>query len=238
MDLSNAIGTTDIFITGGTGYLGSRLIKRLLKRGYRVRALVRPGSKGKVPEGCEVVEGDALDAASYHHWVPEACTFIHLVGVAHPSPRKKELFEKIDLRSVQAATAAVAQQRVKHFVYVSVVQSPIRIMADYQRARAAGEQCIKSMMEGAAPAIASATFLRPWYVLGPGHWWPLLLLPLYWIGKRSHRWREKAQALELVWLPQMLHALEYAAIQPPSNEEGKLRVWEPRDISKVTPHLM
>jgi len=38
-----------VFITGGTGYMGKRLIKRLLERKYQVKALVRKGSEGKIP---------------------------------------------------------------------------------------------------------------------------------------------------------------------------------------------
>ena len=50
-----------IFITGGTGYIGTRLIKALLKEGdYHIKALARKGSEQKLPAGCEVVEGNAL----------------------------------------------------------------------------------------------------------------------------------------------------------------------------------
>src|SRR5437773_9031680 len=54
-----------VFITGGTGYMGRRLIVDLLARRHLVRALVRPGSEGKLPPGCPAVLGDALNAASY-----------------------------------------------------------------------------------------------------------------------------------------------------------------------------
>ncbi|MEK6570662.1 MAG: NAD(P)H-binding protein, partial [Bacteroidota bacterium] len=50
-----------VFITGGTGYMGRRLIPELLRRGHEVRALVRNGSELKLPAGCPFIVGDALD---------------------------------------------------------------------------------------------------------------------------------------------------------------------------------
>ena len=41
----------EIFLTGATGFLGSSLAAELLRRGHRVRALVRPGSESRVPAG-------------------------------------------------------------------------------------------------------------------------------------------------------------------------------------------
>jgi UDP-glucose 4-epimerase len=54
----------DVFVTGGTGYMGSRLISILLVRGHRVRVLARQTSLGRVPDGATPVVGDALDAES------------------------------------------------------------------------------------------------------------------------------------------------------------------------------
>src|SRR5512143_612939 len=47
----------EVFVAGGTGYIGSRLVPLLLSRGHRVRALARPGSERRLPPGCEVVSG-------------------------------------------------------------------------------------------------------------------------------------------------------------------------------------
>src|SRR3954468_2475106 len=85
-----------IFITGGTGYMGQRLIRRLLDRGHQVRALVRSGSEKKLASGCTPVVGNALDASSYAENISPADTFIQLVGVAHPSPAKAAEFRRID----------------------------------------------------------------------------------------------------------------------------------------------
>src|SRR5207244_1448920 len=80
-----------VFLTGGTGYLGSRLIPRLLSRGHRVRALVRPGSEARLPAGAEPVPGNALDASTFRDAVAPADTLVHLVGVSHPGPSKAPL---------------------------------------------------------------------------------------------------------------------------------------------------
>ncbi len=53
-----------VLVTGATGYLGGALIPALVARGHRVRGLVRPGSKRKLPPGGEPVAGDPLQAAS------------------------------------------------------------------------------------------------------------------------------------------------------------------------------
>ena len=80
-----------VFITGGTGYIGTRLIKALQQKNFHIKALVRKGSENKLPAGCEIIFGDALNATSYQHNISPATVFVHLIGVAHPSPAKKEL---------------------------------------------------------------------------------------------------------------------------------------------------
>ena len=51
-----------VFVTGGTGYRGCRLIPVLLERGHTVRAVARGASASRVPSGATAVVGDALDA--------------------------------------------------------------------------------------------------------------------------------------------------------------------------------
>src|SRR5882757_5298096 len=109
-----------VFITGGTGYIGRRLIPRLLAGGHRVSALVRPQSQGKLPAGCAAVPGDALDAASYRDRIRPATTFVQLVGVAHPSPAKAAEFRSVDLVAGLEAVAVAVGADIRHFVYVSV----------------------------------------------------------------------------------------------------------------------
>lgn len=197
-----------IFIAGGTGYLGSRLIPKLLKRGHEVTALVRKGSEKKVPEGCRIFFGDALDEASYKESVRPADTFVHLVGVAHPSPSKAELFRTIDLPAVRASVGTAVSAGIQHFVYLSVAH-PASVMKAYVQTRMEAEQLIRE-------SGLNATFLRPWYVLGPGHRWAYALIPFYWLFEHLPSYRDSARRLGLVTLKQMIAALVNAIENPPS----------------------
>lgn len=196
-----------VFITGGTGYIGVRLIRLLLQRGHRVKAFVRPGSEHKAPPGAEVVSGNPFEPGEMIPEIPRDGVFVQLLGVPRPSPRKRDLFYRIDLPSVQASAEAAAGAGAGHFIYVSVAQEQTSIMKDYQAVRAEGERCI---LEKGLPH----TFLRPWYVVGPGHWWPILLWPVYQILEWIPATRAKAKALALVSIRQMLDALVAAVEQP------------------------
>jgi uncharacterized protein YbjT (DUF2867 family) len=198
----------DVFVTGGSGYIGSRLIVALAARGHRVRALARPASIAKLPAGCAPVPGDALDAASYVADVPPADTFVQLVGVPHPSPLKAAQFRAIDLRSALAGIAAASQAGVRHFVYVSVAQ-PAPVMRAYLATRAEAEAALRA-------SGLDATIFRPWYVLGPGHWWPYALVPAYWLAERFPPTREAARRLGLVTVGEMVRAL-VAAVENPAS---------------------
>ena len=92
-----------IFVTGGTGYLGSRLIPLLTAREHAVKAVVRSGSKTKLPADVEAVIVDPLKENSYTESIRGCDTFIHLIGVPHPSPAKAAQFRAIDLPSVKVA---------------------------------------------------------------------------------------------------------------------------------------
>ena len=195
-----------MFVTGATGYMGRRLIPRLVARGHRVQALARPSSEKMLPAGCVPVLGNVLDEASYSARVRPAEALVHLVGVAHPSPAKAEQFRSVDLASVRAAVAAAVVAGVRHFVYVSVAH-PAPAMKAYIAARSEGEELIRS-------SGLNATILRPWYVLGPGHRWPVILQPLYWLAERYPGTRESARRLGLVTIHQMLAALVQAVENP------------------------
>ena len=68
-----------ILVTGGTGLVGSRLLRRFVDAGVDCRALVRPGKE--VPAGASPVEGDLFDADSLKRAVEGVSAIVHLAAV-------------------------------------------------------------------------------------------------------------------------------------------------------------
>jgi uncharacterized protein YbjT (DUF2867 family) len=197
-----------VFLSGGTGYVGRALVAKLIERGHRPRVLTRSGSEHKVPAGAEVVPGNPLDAATFAAAVSAADTFVQLTGVAHPAPWKEQAFRAIDLVSLRASAEVAKSAGVSHFVYVSVAQ-PAPVMKAYIRVRQEGEVFLKTLG-------LTATILRPWYVLGPGHRWPAAMAPLYALLEAIPATRDGTRRLGLVTLDQMASALLWAVENPPA----------------------
>lgn len=195
-----------VVVTGASGYLGRALSRVLLDRGHTVLGVARPSSVARLVRGVTPIVGDALDAASYAECLDSADTLVHLVGTARPNPLKAAAFERVDLASARAAVVAATRGGVAHFVYVSVAH-PAPVMRAYIAARQAAEDSIRA-------SGLDATILRPWYVLGPGHRWPHLLRPAYWLLERIPATAEGARRLGLVTLAQMTRALVAAVERP------------------------
>jgi uncharacterized protein YbjT (DUF2867 family) len=211
----------NVFVTGGTGYLGKRLIALLLEDGYNVKAVVREKSLHKLPEGCTAVYCDPFSADDLVKHIEAGSVFVQLLGVSHPGPSKKELFYKIDYRSGVASIDAAVKAGCSHFVYLSVAQTPTSIMKDYQQCRA---KCEEILFDSGMKAVV----LRPWYIIGTGHYWPLLFTPLFRLLEQIPATAEKAKALRLVPLNKMLKQLVNAVEQQP---EYKMRIVEIDEIN-------
>ena len=164
--------------------------------------------------------GDALNAASFERYIPTGTTLVHLVGTPHPNPAKAAEFRRVDLASIRASVAAAQEARVRHFIYLSVAH-PAPVMHAYIDVRREGEALVSS-------SGIPATYLRPWYVLGPGHRWVYALLPVYKLMEKIPATRDMALRLGTVTLAQMTAALVSAVESPPQH----LRVLNVVDIRR------
>ena len=177
----------------------------------------------KFPQERKLSIGNPFDAQTFQQYIPVGCVFVQLLGVPHPSPKKARQFKEIDLRSVKASADAASAAGALHFIYISVAMTPSKLMHAYQEVRKEGEKyCLSKTF--------NCTFIRPWYVLGPGHWWPVSLLPLYGLAEIVPAWRKKARAMALVTINQILNTLMNAT----ENESLPLRILEVKDIRRTS----
>ncbi|HEX9160119.1 MAG TPA: epimerase, partial [Thermoanaerobaculia bacterium] len=116
-------------------------------------------------------------------------------------------FRAIDLVSIRESVIAAKSANISHFVYLSVAQ-PASVMKAFLEVRAEGERLLRE-------SGMRSTFIRPWYVLGPGHRWPYLILPLYWLWMLSPKSRDSARRLYPVKLRQVMRAIVDAVEHPP-----------------------
>ncbi len=106
-----------ILVTGATGYVGGRLVHRLMERGFRVRCMVRQPSRftNRGTDHVDVVQGDVMEPASLQaalHGVDTAYYLVHALASAHPH---REV-EQVERRGVRGADdeQPVLQTVVEH----------------------------------------------------------------------------------------------------------------------------
>jgi uncharacterized protein YbjT (DUF2867 family) len=150
-----------------------------------------------------------LENNAYKDIIYPCDSLLHLVEASHPNPFKKELFVKVDLKSLEQTLDAAISNNIKHFIYLSVAH-PAPIMKSYIEIRKKCEDLI-------CQSGLSATIIRPWYVLGPGHYWAYLLIPFYKIFQNIPATKETANRLGLVKLMQLTKTIIHAIENPPAN---------------------
>ncbi len=103
-----------VLVTGGTGWIGGRLVDELARAGYDVRCLVEPGSR--TPDA-PVVHGDVRDPDAVAAAVDGAEAVVHCAAVIHPH-RPRE-FHEVNTRGTKVLLDAAAAASVGRFVHVS-----------------------------------------------------------------------------------------------------------------------
>jgi uncharacterized protein YbjT (DUF2867 family) len=127
-------GNELILVTGATGYVGGRLVPRLLDAGYRVRCLVRDPTRleGRSwHKHVEIVRGDATAATSIEAAfgdVQAAYYLIHGMQGGHPKAEH-------DLQMARNFIAAADRQGVQRIIYLGELVDPAAQLSPYLRSR-------------------------------------------------------------------------------------------------------
>jgi dihydroflavonol-4-reductase len=110
-----------IFLTGGTGYIGGALARRLRERGDDVRALVRRDAPALSAIGCELVQGDLADKAAIASGLSGCDAVLHVAAsyeVGVPASRHADIYDT-NVRGTERVMRAALSAGVSRVVYIS-----------------------------------------------------------------------------------------------------------------------
>ena len=114
-----------ILLTGADGFLGSNLVRELLERGYKVRALVEPGRDSKSLNGLdvEICQVDILDPRKVKEAVNSCSSIIHTAAVTATWPSRSEIVKKVNIQGTRNIIDAAKERGVRRLVYVGSANS-------------------------------------------------------------------------------------------------------------------
>jgi uncharacterized protein YbjT (DUF2867 family) len=155
---------TTILVTGATGYVGGRLIPRLLNSGHRVRALGRSVEKMAArPWACdprvELVQGDVLDRGALVR-AAKGCTAAYYL--VHSMIARKKAYAEADRLSAYNMKAAAETAGLKQIIYLGGLGDHRH--PNLSRHLASRHEVGRILQSGTVPA----TVLRAAMILGSG----------------------------------------------------------------------
>lgn len=150
-----------ILVTGGTGFVGSHLIRQMRQEGLLVRAVVRSPAKAIWLRdlGVEVVPGDVSDKASLEKAVQGIERVVHLVGIIQEAPGAT--FQGVHVDGTRNLVEAARKAGVRHFLFQSALGTRANAASRYHRTKWEAEELVRG-------SGIPSTVLRPSLIYGPG----------------------------------------------------------------------
>lgn len=150
-----------ILVTGGTGFVGGHLIRRLRQEGLPVRALARHPDRAQALKdlGVEVVPGDIADKASLEKAAEGIERVIHLVGIIQEAPGVT--FRSVHVEGTRNVIETARKAGVLHFFHQSALGTRPGAKSEYHRTKWEAEELVR---QSGIPH----TILRTALIYGPG----------------------------------------------------------------------
>ena len=114
-----------ILVTGAAGHIGNVLVRQLLEKDNKVRALILPGEDTHALDGLniELVQGNVLDMASLQRAMLGVDFVYHLAGIISIMPGRNELMRSVNIQGTKNILEAAGQCRVKRVLYTSSIHA-------------------------------------------------------------------------------------------------------------------
>jgi len=218
-----------VCVTGGTGFVGKALVKRLLVGGAHVRALARPSPRADALEaaGAEVIRGDLADADAIARAVQDAEVVYHAAAKVSGGGSREKFFDA-NVRGTDAVLQAGLRAKPRRIVYLSSIavyglaepdetideDTPFDDRPEERDFYAWSKiEADRLAMKFAKHSPVPVTIVRPGVIFGPGRPLPAALIGAR-IGKLDIVFGRPSQPYPLIYIENLLDALELAAQSP------------------------
>ncbi len=133
-----------VLLTGATGYVGSYVLRKLLRQDHTPRCLVRGAASDLVlqNDALEVVAGDVTNPASLDGAFADCDAVIHLVGIIEERPATGITFDRIHVDGTRHVVDAARDAGIDRFVHMSANGARPEDGTAYQRTKWAAEQIV------------------------------------------------------------------------------------------------
>jgi NADH dehydrogenase len=151
-----------VFLTGGTGFVGSEVLRQLVAAGHGVRTLLRPGSEQKlaVRENVEVQHGDATEPHTLTGALAGCDAVIHLIGIIREFPARGITFERLHVEATRNVLDAARAQGVQRYLHMSSNGANPAGSTSYHRSKGQAEGVVRA-------SDRDWTIFRPSLIFGP-----------------------------------------------------------------------
>ena len=148
-----------IVVTGGTGFVGREICRRLAAQGVPVRAVARHAPTEPLPDGVSFFPADVTRAISLREAMDGAKAVIHTVGIIRE--KSDATFDRIHRHATAETVSAAHRARVPRFILISALGARPTSASRYQQTKAAAEEIVRQ-------SGLAFTILRPSVVYGLG----------------------------------------------------------------------
>jgi len=150
-----------VFITGGSGFVGSAVVSELARQGHAINALAHQGKLLESGAGAREIRGDLFDPATLDSGLEGCDAAIHLIGIIMEKPGKGITFERMHFEATRGVVDAAKRCGVRRYIQMSALGTRPNAVSQYHQTKWKAEEYVRA-------SGLDWTIFRPSLIHGPG----------------------------------------------------------------------
>ncbi len=133
-----------IFIVGGTGFVGTEILKELLSLNYSVKLLARNIEKIEPTNNLEIIQGDIFNYKQWEDRIDGSLAIINLIGIIREDKNNNITFNKLHVEATEIITNLAIKYNIKRYIHMSANSASSTEISSYFETKYRAENIVKS----------------------------------------------------------------------------------------------